>query len=72
MVNVFMSTSFGGFWCVRSPLSAVGGARPFPTRRHNWRAVLCDFLFVTFAMRGQVRGNLGAGAAGGFYFSGAI
>lgn len=25
----FMSTPFSGFWCVRSPLSAAWGARPF-------------------------------------------
>ena len=63
-----MGTPFSGFWCVRSPLSAVGGARPLSTRRAQARcAVRGDSLLFTWARRGQARGNLGAGAVGGFY-----
>lgn len=67
-ISLFMSDPFFGFWCVRSPLSVVGGARPLSTHRAQaWCAVRGDFLPVTFATHGQVRGNLGAGAVGGFY-----
>lgn len=64
----FMGIPFADFGCVRTPLSAVGGARPLPTHRAQARcAVGGDFLPFTLVMRGQVHGNLGAGAVGGFY-----
>lgn len=68
MLNSIMSVPFGDFGCVRTPLSAAWGARHFSARRHsNRRALPCDRLPVTLAACGQVRGNFGAGAVGGFF-----
>lgn len=63
-----MGVPFGGLCCVRSALSAVWGARPFSTCRHQVRLARsrdCT-LPVTFAARGPVCGGLVIGAVGGF------
>jgi hypothetical protein len=66
-VSGFMGLPFG---CELRDLhfALTGSPAITPTRRLQSRcAVRGDSLLFTLAKRGQARGNLGAGAVGGFY-----
>ena len=53
--------------CVRTAFSYLGGARHFPTRRHQFRCAWFDDRFlVSPAARGKVRGLGRSGAVGVF------